>query len=143
VRRLSLSELPFDRTGPLFSERTQRIPARQSQQKETPSEKLLDKTTRISRRLESPIHTRGLTRKSHNKLEKMVRWKRSKALAPGASAPGNEVAIVAVKHEEDVEWDAMFEHLKTFKNVEGHCHAERATSDPALRQWGESSRVVS
>jgi hypothetical protein len=63
-------------------------------------------------------------------------------MGSGASVADPAVAIVAVKQEEDIEWDAMFELLKTFKNVEGHCAADRATSDPALGQWGESSRCV-
>jgi Helicase associated domain len=82
-------------------------------------------------------------RKHHNKLEKMVRWKRSQEMASGASVAGNDVAIHAVKQEEDIEWNTMFELLKRFKNAEGHCHADRVTSDPSLGRWGESNRVES
>lgn len=102
---------------------------------------MLDK---LSRRLDrkAQFTQEVLREKHHNKLEKMVRWKRSQEVGSLLSVAGTDVAIGAVKQEEDVEWDSMFELLKTFKNVEGHCHADRVTSDPALGRWGESSRCI-
>ena len=76
----------------------------------------------------------------------MVQWRRSQELESGASVTVIQVTMNAVKQQQqqqqDVEWDVMYERLQAFKDEEGHCNADRATSDPALGQWGESSRVV-
>ncbi|CAB9527842.1 helicase [Seminavis robusta] len=75
----------------------------------------------------------------------MVRWKRSQDLptttTTGVAAVGNEaIAVGGSVKEEEGEWETMFERLKAFKTLKGHCQADRETDDSVLAQWVMSQR---